>query len=151
MPLEHDQGRYMGSVTRCLDYFFNIWPCTTLKICQSRLKFRQILNKTFEICKRLLKICQSGEISLHLVTLYLGIAIPFVIKRTFCNSRNFIFFSVLYLSNVAAVSNNGWEEGKGSVTHLGEIFPLWPNLKSIGQFNPNLSQKLCIWAIFLLF
>ena len=53
------------SVTRCLDYFSNIWPCAILKncplaleICQSRLKFSQILNKTFEICQNLLKFCQ---------------------------------------------------------------------------------------------
>ena len=56
-------------ISRILDYFFHTWPCTTLKICpialeicQSRLKFRQIPNKTFEICQIIFKICHSGEI-----------------------------------------------------------------------------------------
>ena len=44
------------SVTRRLDYFFEMWPLAAMKIspivleiCQSKLKYCQILNRTFTI------------------------------------------------------------------------------------------------------
>ena len=57
--------------------FFKIWPLATIKISpimyqifQSRLKrLCQIQNKLSEICQRIVKFCQSGEISPNLVTL----------------------------------------------------------------------------------
>ena len=64
------------SVTRWLDYFFNFWPFTTMKVCHfdemfvevGRLQFCQILNKPSKDCQKVLKFCQSGEISPNLVT-----------------------------------------------------------------------------------
>ena len=65
-----------ASVTRWKDHF-SIFDLhihensvnTNHKNCQSRFKCGQILNKPSKICPRLLKLCQSGEISPNLVTL----------------------------------------------------------------------------------
>ena len=64
------------SVTRWLDYFFNIWTFTSMKVsgkgynvCQSRLHILPNFNNPSLIAQRLLNCCQSGEISPNLVTL----------------------------------------------------------------------------------
>ena len=69
----------MGSVTRWLDYFFNIWPFTTMKVCyfgkmfaKVGLKFCQLRNKPSKDCQRVSKFYQSDEPSPNLVTLVMG-------------------------------------------------------------------------------
>ena len=64
-----------SSVTRCR-VFFNIWPFPSRKICSIAYKIAkighkccQILNLPSKNCQRLLRFCQSGEISPNLVTL----------------------------------------------------------------------------------
>ena len=81
LPLIYEIRQYyliivVDSVTRWLDYFFNFWPFTTMKVCHfdemfvevGRLQFCQILNKPSKDCQKVLKFCQSGEISPNLVT-----------------------------------------------------------------------------------
>ena len=50
------------SVTRWVDYFFNVWPSKCSKFCQ-------ILKRLFKTCQSLLEFCPRGEISPNLVTL----------------------------------------------------------------------------------
>ena len=64
------------SVTRWLDYFFNIWPFTTLKFFNSISKLpkniqncAKYLMEPFKICQWCFKFCHIGEISSNLVTL----------------------------------------------------------------------------------
>ena len=65
------------SVTRFLDYLFNIWPFTTMEMCPKRVtnfskhvqNFAEFVNKPSGNGQILLTFSQSGEISLNLVTL----------------------------------------------------------------------------------
>ena len=61
------------SVTRWLEYVFNIWPFLTFKIYPIAKTFANIGSQFGEIlfknCQRLSECCQSGEFSPNLVTL----------------------------------------------------------------------------------
>ena len=68
--------RGANSVTRLLDYLFNIWTFKTMEQCQKHLKFTkvrsklcQILNDPFLSGDSLFTSCLSGKISPNLVTL----------------------------------------------------------------------------------
>ena len=71
------------SVTRCLDYMFNIWPSQTMKICS---KLQKNCLRSFKILKNALKtpktlfFCQSGEIMPNMVTLLLTY-LPTLVSR----------------------------------------------------------------------
>ena len=66
-----------NSVTRCLDYLFNIWPfrwsiqksCKHSELCKSRLHLCQILKEALKKLPKTLKMSQSGKILPILVTL----------------------------------------------------------------------------------
>ena len=66
------------SRTRWLDYFFHFWLFTPMKICPIAVhifdkissKFCQILNEHFQNGQSVLTLCQIGEISPNLVTLF---------------------------------------------------------------------------------
>ena len=64
------------SVTWWLDYLFNIWPFTTMRMCPKYLKFTkvctklcQIQNEPFQNGQSCSTTCLSGEISPNLITL----------------------------------------------------------------------------------
>ena len=64
------------SVTWWLDYLFNIWPFTTMRMCPKYIKITKVCSKVWHIQKEpfqngqsCLASCLSGEISPNLVTL----------------------------------------------------------------------------------
>ena len=68
---------FTTSVTRLLDYLFNIWAFNKLKIAPKHIKFAKLSSKCFQIQNELvqngqsfLTFCQSGEILPNLVTLF---------------------------------------------------------------------------------
>ena len=61
-----------GSVTRWLDYLFNIWPFKAMKIYQSCIKVLPNSKSTSNNYQRLLIFCQTVEILANLVTLVLS-------------------------------------------------------------------------------
>ena len=72
-PAGHRDSLPVISVTRWMDYSFNIWPFTTNKMFLLAYNFAKevcpILNDFTEKLPKALKVCQSGEISPNLVTL----------------------------------------------------------------------------------
>ena len=56
---EHNRNVGRGQCDQMVGFFFNIWPFTTMQ--------NNVIN--LPICQRLLHFCESGEISLNLVTL----------------------------------------------------------------------------------
>ena len=74
---KHQMIVFTTSVTRLLDYLFNIWAFKKLKIAPKHIKFAKLSSKCFQIQNELvqngqsfLTFCQSGEILPNLVTLY---------------------------------------------------------------------------------
>ena len=85
-----------SSVTRRLGFLFHVWPFKTMKIAQRRSKLCQIV-KYLKNCQRLLRFCQSGEISSNLVTLVASVLL-------FCFVRSLSLFA----SELNETLSNKW-------------------------------------------
>ena len=127
---------FVASVTRWLNYFKVCGNIQQRKLAQQhdifakvRLTFSQILNKPSKICPRLLKLCQSGEISPNLVTLFVAIRINnFAQNRTDSNLKRLASIILFLYKN---------QKGAMVVAQLVEQSLLIPEVRSSNPFIGN--------------
>ena len=89
----------IGTCDQMVKLFFNIWLFATTKTNPVMKQICQIRNKPSKNCQRLVKFCQSGEISPNLVTLLVSLFLLFLFVCVLYSAKRCAFSKYAAFSN----------------------------------------------------